>query len=267
MTKILYSVLSPVLGKKNFQFFFELLYMFSLAGMNYGQVVPGKSGESSLLKFIKSKLASKKRLAVIDIGANKGEFTALTLKYLGKKTDVYAIEPLTGASNILRKKFLKNKNVKIFKLAFSDRVGRSTIYYDDESSELASLYQRTFKQMSLPVELNKKEIVMLTTLDEFCLKNRVEYIDLLKIDAEGNELKILRGSKRLLKDNKISFIQFEFGGTMIDSRTFFRDIFQLLSNDFAIYRILQDGLKLIEKYSEKQEIFIIGNFLAIRKTL
>lgn len=266
VAKFFYFILSPVLGKKKFQYFFEMLYLFSLAGMNYGQVIPKKSGEEYLLKFVYTKLKSQNKITIFDVGANKGEFTSLASKIFGKWAVIYAIEPLSAASNILKKKFAKNKKVKIANIGLSDKQGETFIYFDESSSELASLYKRTFKQMSLPVKLDKKERIYLNTLDRFCLQNKINYIDLLKIDAEGNELKILQGAKRMLKENRVLFIQFEFGGTMIDSRTFFRDIYHFLNPNFRIYRILQDGIKAIDQYTEKQEIFIIGNFLAANRT-
>lgn len=266
VTNFFYFILSPVLGKKVFQYFFEKMYLFSLAGMNYGHVIPSKSGEVNVLKFIHSKLASKRKIVILDVGANKGEFTRFVLKIFGKNAYIYAIEPLSAAVTILKKKFAK-ENVKIFHLGLSDKIGKTFIYFNEESSELASLYKREIKAMSLPVKLSKKEVITLTTIDKFCKKNGINKIDFLKIDTEGNELKILVGSSKMLKENRIGYIQFEFGGTMIDSRTFFRDIYQLLNPNFKIYQILQDGIREIKQYSEKQEIFIVSNFLAINRNL
>jgi hypothetical protein len=69
----------------------------------------------------------------------------------------------------------------------------------------------------------------------------------------------------MLKGNKIKFIQFEFGGTDIDARVFFRDFYFLLSPKYNIYRILKNGLYPIKVYKESEEIFITTNYLAILK--
>lgn len=265
VTKFFYLILWPILGRKIFQFFFEMLYLFSLAGMNYGLPTPSQSGEAYVLKYIRSRLINKSRVIIFDVGANQGEYVDNILKVMDNNTTIYAIEPLTAAYRILRKKFTKNKKIKIFNVGFSNKRGKSNIYFDEDTSVLASLYKREVKNMSLPVILDKKETVTLSTIDFFCSRKNVSHIDLLKIDTEGHELKVLQGAKKLLQGNKISYIQFEFGGTMIDSGTFFRDIYLLLNPNYAIYRILQDGLIEIEKYSEKQEIFIMANFLAINR--
>ncbi len=66
----------------------------------------------------------------------------------------------------------------------------------------------------------------------------------------------------MLNERKIRFIQFEFGGTDIDSRVFFQDFYYLLKDNYSLYRIVKDGLVKIDGYKEKYEIFDTINFLA-----
>lgn len=70
----------------------------------------------------------------------------------------------------------------------------------------------------------------------------------------------------MLNDGIIDFIQFEFGGCNIDSRTYFQNFYYLLNTKYQIYRILKNGLYSIKKYRETQEIFVTTNYLAQRKT-
>ena len=86
------------------------------------------------------------------------------------------------------------------------------------------------------------------------------------MDIEGHELSALKGAKEMLEGKKIRFIQFEFGGTNVDSRTYFQDFWYLLSKNYTIYRIVKDGLHLIPKYKETQEIFTTINYLAELKS-
>jgi hypothetical protein len=65
----------------------------------------------------------------------------------------------------------------------------------------------------------------------------------------------------MIKNNRIKYIQFEFGGTNIDSKIYFRDFYYMLNNDYKIYRILRNGLRYINRYEEKLEIFSYSNFL------
>ena len=65
--------------------------------------------------------------------------------------------------------------------------------------------------------------------------------------------------------NKINFIQFEFGGCNISSRTFFKDFYEILSPYFKINRILKDGLYPIKSYNEILECYLQQNYLATKK--
>jgi hypothetical protein len=48
--------------------------------------------------------------------------------------------------------------------------------------------------------------IPVTTLDQFCAKNGVERIDILKMDIQGAELPALRGASRLLREGRIGLI-------------------------------------------------------------
>ena len=63
--------------------------------------------------------------------------------------------------------------------------------------------------------------------------------------------------------NKISVIQFEFGGCNIDTRTFFQDFWYFFQdNGFDIYRVSPIGLIKVKKYNERDEIFTTTNYIA-----
>ena len=59
----------------------------------------------------------------------------------------------------------------------------------------------------------------------------------------------------------IGFIQVEFGGCHIDSRTYFHDFYELLTPRYRIYRIVTDGLRPLTAYREISEIFTTTNYM------
>src|SRR5690606_3866529 len=104
--------------------------------------------------------------------------------------------------------------------------------------------------------------IEIRTIDQFCRDQNISNIDFLKLDIEGHEMAALRGASEMLNKNAIRFIQFEFGGCNIDSRTYFQDFWYLLHERYKIYRIVRDGLFHVERYSETYEIFRTINYLA-----
>jgi hypothetical protein len=69
----------------------------------------------------------------------------------------------------------------------------------------------------------------------------------------------------MLAEGRISSIQWEFGGTNIDSRTFFRDFFYLLNDQYRIFRVVKDGIHPVVRYREALEIFDTVNYFAERR--
>ena len=89
-------------------------------------------------------------------------------------------------------------------------------------------------------------------------------LDMVKIDIEGHELAALKGFGLALAATRV--IQFEFGGTDIDTRTFIQDFWYLFRDaGFRIYRFTPFGLQGIDHYSEREECFAFTNFVAVNQ--
>ena len=105
---------------------------------------------------------------------------------------------------------------------------------------------------------------MVKRIDTLFHDLNLEYIDLCKIDIEGNEMKSLIGMGEKIK--RVKIIQFEFGPASIDSKTFFRDFYHFFNNsNFIIYRITPSKLEKILNYDESNEYFRVTNFVAVNK--
>ena len=72
---------------------------------------------------------------------------------------------------------------------------------------------------STNIKVTDKVRIQLDTLDSYVHNTKINSIDLLKIDVEGHELKVLEGAKNSLSKNIIKCIQFEYGGSFLNSNT------------------------------------------------
>ena len=151
--------------------------------------------------------------------------------------------------------------IKLNNFGVSDSDSVATIYYDKEQSGLASLYQRNLDCYDL--ELNKSEEIKLRRLDSYIEENSIKHIDFIKIDIEGHELKAFEGFGSYLNSEFIDYIQFEYGGANLDSRSSLMEIYKLLTDrGFQISKVMPNGLELRE-YSPFMDNFNYSNYVAV----
>jgi FkbM family methyltransferase len=238
----------------------ERLYAVALLGMNVGAPwTMEESGEAAALSGLRHLLPP--RPLVIDVGANRGDYAATVLD-LFPAARVICFEPAISALEGLRARFGADQRVEIVPRGLDRAAGSRPLYADAEGSGLASVYSRRLDHHG--IRFSEVGSVPVTTLDEYCASHAIDEIDLLKLDVEGHELAVLEGATETIARG-IRAIQFEFGGTDIDSRTFIQDFWYLLSPTYRIHRIVQDGLREIPAYHEGLEIFGFTNYLCIRR--
>jgi FkbM family methyltransferase len=227
-----------------------------------------KNGEAKALKWLielleKSKLDTE--LVVFDVGANVGLYTKMLRSITCVKSKFYLFEPNPSVFNQLKSFSCIDDNIVTVNKGVGDYSGKVKLFFSENLHVLSSLYSRDLVHKGLSLSENTE--VEIVTVDEFCRTNNISEIDLLKIDVEGSEWNILKGAESMLASNSIKAIQFEFGGTNIDARTYFKDFYSLLNHRYNIYLIRPNELYQISHYSEHLEIFLTSNYLAVLKTI
>jgi len=157
-----------------------------------------------------------------------------------------------------RTAFEGDQRVSPHKLALSDVDGELTLFADKPGSGIASLTKRRI----VGVDFSHEETVAAQTFSSFVRSHGVGKVDVLKMDVEGHELDVLRGTATILRDIRV--IQFEFGGANIDTRTYLQDYWRMLvDNGFSLYRLGPRGAEPIREYSERDEVFVTTNYFAV----
>lgn len=247
------AVLGRTWGRKRWQWLWGAVHELSLLGLNYGRATVEDSGEQYALRYAAEHAPHSR--CIIDVGANSGSWT-LTAQETWPEAAVHAFEPSTA---MFRELSARAPGAVLVQAALGEREGEATLYAVPGLSGLSSLHNRDLGAHGMT--MSGLETVPVTTLDGYCAVNHISRVDYLKIDAEGHDLAVLHGASGLLEAGAIGFLQFEFGGCNIDSRTFLRDFVRLLEPRYRIYRMLVDGLEPLT-YSERDEVFVTSNFLA-----
>lgn len=221
------------------------------------------NGENDFLKsFLKEFKDSE--VTLFDVGANVGNYTEMLLKYCQQyniKYRIHIFEPVAKSVEVLKSKFATNSNIVINPFGLSDENKSADIFYDREGSTLASLYQRELSQAN--IYLNQKETIQLVTLESYVYQHNISKIDFLKIDVEGHEIPAFTGMGKYLNADFLRAIQFEYGGANIDSKTFLKNIYELLQpRGYQICKVKKHYLEL-RKYDVRMENFAYANYVAI----
>lgn len=243
-----------MLRSRRLQPIWDRVSALALKGMNVGDINHSTNGEVWLLEKLARHLGPSP--VVFDVGANRGRYTAAVLEEM-PAARLYAFEPSSVAFAELVATV--GRRATTSRVALGSEDGERPLYGDAPGSELGSLVPRDLHRHGL--ELREVETVTVRRLENVCRDLQIDRIDFLKIDAEGHDLDVLRGAESML-GAAIGVIQFEFGGTAIDSRQPLRDFFDLLEPSYRIHRLLPRGLWPLE-YNERIEIFTYANYVAL----
>jgi FkbM family methyltransferase len=140
---------------------------------------------------------------LVDVGSNYGEYTDFFKLILNGTGKIYSIELDSTTFSTLESKFNNDNNIILINKAVSDIDGIIDYYQGNDAFTNNIIgYDTSFK-----VNIKKGKIQSIT-LDK--LLNDEVNIDLIKIDVEGAELKVLNGMKNIINKIKILLVECHF---------------------------------------------------------
>lgn len=174
--------------------------------------------KKKIKKFFNTELKSNNLDVIIDVGAHKGETINFFSSFLNVK-NFYCYEASKKNFEDLKKKISEKKNIYIYNIGLGDEENYKKL---NESVESQS---STFNQINLDANYTKRKIkylkfffnsekliesnstVLIRKLSDEIYKNKINIIDILKIDTEGYEFKVIKGLDDCIK--KVNYIYFE----------------------------------------------------------
>lgn len=163
----------------------------------------------SHLEALKKLVGNETKSIIFDVGAHYGE-TEQTFSKAFINSSIYCFEPFESSFSVLKNNVGKNTN--IFNLGFSDSAGKFEFQsnFADATNSLLSLEKNANQVWNIKALVEKEKVTCeFITIDEFISSNNINKIDLLKLDVQGAEYKVLSGSKKSLSEKTIKNIYME----------------------------------------------------------
>jgi len=194
-----------------------------------------------------------KGMVVVDIGANIGYYTLLAAHLVGEEGKVFAFEPDPYNYSLLCRNIKVNgyRNVIPVQKAVSNEFGETKLFLDRSNLGGHSLSEAN-------VDLRDTITVEATSLDEY-FKNGDCKVDVIKIDVQGLEMKVLEGMTNLINRNDNLKIITEFWPMGIRNSGSSPMVFlnRLIECGFKLYQIGQyvepiNVNRLLRMYNDKK---------------
>jgi FkbM family methyltransferase len=165
---------------------------------------------------------NKPNAVVFDVGANFGYFGMLAAQNLDKKKAkvmLFEANPnlLPYINKTLSVNWL-NENTRVEGIAVSDAIGTAQLNvledYTGSSSMHSVEYLDSYLSHKMQIKAEKVINVKTVTIDDYCAKNNINHIDIMKMDIEGYEEKAYEGMRKTVKKSPemILFVEFTKDG-------------------------------------------------------
>lgn len=186
----------------------------------------------TLWETFKSNIGLKK-IFLIDIGGYKGEFTDNFIQNIDNIGDVHIYEPQENSFLDLENKYSDKDNIKIFNIAIGNEKGRDTFYFDNNAGYNSSLLKPLVEGFeTIDIETNKLDNIYLD------IKDDAKFV--LKIDTQGNDLNVLKGSTEFIEKKKpIIFCELIYV-PLYDNQAFAHEIIMFLDKLGYVLARLED---------------------------
>ncbi len=194
------------------------------------------------------KLATTSKV-IFDVGADTG-MVSLYISEANPAARIYSFEPSRHSYPVLLTNLDKNNNQMITpnKMAVSSKNSTETFYYSPANSVISSLEPR---------EGFEAENVTVTTIETFCAQNKINKIDLIKIDVEGFEGDVIAGMGEVIALSR-PIIHAEVLNEKHGAK-----IAPVLPKDYVYFRIIEEKQLLQKDIKIDRTSTVSNNYLFV----
>jgi FkbM family methyltransferase len=175
-------------------------------------------------------------MTALDVGANKGDYSLLFAALMGDCGRVLAFEPLPDNLEWLHKSIDANgyKSIQVLDVALSTTSGEREFFVGRRSGGGSLVSGRRAGQSDGAITVRS------TTLDDVLEEQKIEDIDVMKIDVEGAELGVLEGATALLQRSRRANVIVDYDAGLSSQRDALQKL--LVAHGFQVFGIVGRSL-------------------------
>jgi FkbM family methyltransferase len=196
---------------------------------------------------------------IFDVGANFGYFGIVAGASIKKQgVQLHMFEPNPDLQPLIEKTLSVNglsTHTRLVKAAVGDKKGSTVIHRikDLWGSSTAQSLEKLNTYSPIEAEFDAHFKVPVVTIDDYCAENKIDKIDLMKIDVEGFENAVYDGMRKTIKasEDLVLFLEFTF-----DAYDKPAEFFKKISDDFQYcYGMQPDGsLERLADYDQARGV-------------
>jgi len=194
---------------------------------------------------------------VFDIGMNHGQ-TLRKIIEVFPSSIIHGFEASKYCFEQIDKNFMHRQNIFLNNIGLADKEG--VLEFNEYSWDaMNSFLERAYGKAQI-VETYK---VNVTTIDDYCDKNQIKKIHILKSDTEGFELKVLKGAEKMMNQNNIKFIFIElfFDLNFVEQSSAGEIFLYLEKYNFSLVKFYDFSLTGNGLASKSDALFVNENFV------
>jgi FkbM family methyltransferase len=214
---------------------------------------PATNGELRVLR----RLASDARV-LLDVGAHDGTW-ALTAAQACPEAVIHCLEIASPTRALLRERVGHHPRIVVADHGLLDAPGIARVKYYRGNDRLSSVVDYPH---GVTGDWREERV---ETGDRYLAQAGLDHVDLLKVDAEGADLRVLHGFHAALDDGRVRAVQFEYGFAGVLSGALLERFYALLEpRGYVIGQVLPRRVQF-RPYRLSDERFFGPNFLAVRR--
>src|SRR5471032_1415120 len=264
-TLTLYGMVERILGRRLVWRLGRWLYTGSRRELQNDPLV---NGEYQLQSWLLAGARNDKPLLFIDVGANIGNWTGVLLAKLktsfSGRYRIHVFEPAPAQYAALVGRLgpqIADGTVVADRRGLAAHSGRASFHVTGTLSGTNALEAPSVsipKPGSIEVEI--------ATLDQVCAEQGYGHIDLVKVDTEGNDFNVISGARRLLDEQAIGILQFEYNWRWIAFGHSLFEVFEFLNGrPYVLGRLSQAGVEVYGTWHPELDRYIETNYVLVHR--